>query len=89
MLGVYDDRAPERLTIPANLELQGRINELYDDVNSGKVDTVFITLPMTANRRIEQILRVLGDTPAPLCGEYEPLINDNGSSGVDVHFKII
>lgn len=64
VLGVYDDRAPERIVVPKGLELRGRINELYDDVNSGKVDMVFISLPMTANRRIEQILRVLGDTPA-------------------------
>ena len=64
IVGVYDDREPDRIDMPEGLQLLGQINQVYHDVLTGEVDTVFITLPMTANKRIEKILQVLGDTPA-------------------------
>ena len=64
IVGVYDDRAPSRLALPPEVPLNGNISNLYQAVETDKVDTVFIALPMTANKRIEQVLRVLGDTKA-------------------------
>lgn len=64
IVGVYDDRAPSRLELPPEVPLNGNISNLYQAVETDKVDTVFIALPMTANKRIEQVLRVLGDTKA-------------------------
>ena len=61
---MYDDRDAERTVVPEGLQLLGAIDQVYHDVLTGKVDTVFITLPMTANRRIEKILQGLGDTSA-------------------------
>jgi putative colanic acid biosynthesis UDP-glucose lipid carrier transferase len=62
IIGVYDDRTPSRLDLPSEIVLQGSISKVYEAVEAGDVDTVFIALPMTANKRIEQVLRVLGDT---------------------------
>ena len=62
--GIYDDRGEDRISVPSHLSYNGKIQQAINDVNEGKIDTIFITLPMTANRRIEQILRVLGDTGA-------------------------
>lgn len=64
IVGVYDDRTPSRLELPSGISLNGNISNLYKAVETGNVDTVFIALPMTANKRIEQVLRVLGDTKA-------------------------
>ncbi|MAF64012.1 MAG: undecaprenyl-phosphate glucose phosphotransferase [Blastomonas sp.] len=64
IVGVYDDRAPSRLELPREVSLNGNISNLYQAVEKDKIDTVFIALPMTANKRIEQVLRVLGDTKA-------------------------
>lgn len=62
--GIYDDRLPERLSLTEEYSLAGNIKKAYEDVEAGKIDNVFIALPMTANKRIEQVLRVLGDTKA-------------------------
>lgn len=62
--GVYDDREQERLPAKPGTKLVGRIEAAIDAVNQGKLDQIFITLPMTANRRVEQILHRLGDTNA-------------------------
>ena len=64
IVGVYDDRALARLDVPSSLSFCGQVQQAYDDIETGKLDTLFITLPMNANVRIEKILRVLGDTKA-------------------------
>lgn len=64
VVGVYDDRDADRTVIPEGLQSLGVIDQVYHDVLTGKVDTIFITLPMTANKRIEKILQILGDTQA-------------------------
>ncbi len=63
VVGIYDDRSSGRLSESHSYEINGKIDSLYTEACSGKIDTVFVTLPITANKRIEQILRVLGDTP--------------------------
>ena len=62
--GVFDDRDISRLPLKEGTPLAGRIEGAVEAVNDGKLDQIFITLPMTANNRIEQILHRLGDTNA-------------------------
>ncbi len=62
--GVYDDREVNRLAIPDGMAIEGDIDEAVEAVRNGEFDQVFITLPMTANKRIEQVLHRLGDTNA-------------------------
>jgi putative colanic acid biosynthesis UDP-glucose lipid carrier transferase len=61
--GVYDDRAVKRLNLH-NLSLVGNIDTLVRDAKAGKVDFVFITLPICADVRIDQIVRELADCTA-------------------------
>ncbi|CAZ90352.1 putative UDP-sugar lipid carrier transferase [Thiomonas arsenitoxydans] len=61
--GVYDDRAVKRLNLQS-LSLVGSIDDLVRDAREGKVDFVFITLPICAEHRIDQIVRDLADTTA-------------------------
>ena len=62
--GAYDDRQVDRMINSDKFSLLGNVQQAYADIESGKIETVFITLPMTANSRIEEILCVLGDTKA-------------------------
>ncbi|MBU3020908.1 undecaprenyl-phosphate glucose phosphotransferase [Aestuariibacter sp. A3R04] len=62
--GVYDDRDLSRLAVPDDISIEGNLCDAVNAVRAGELDQVFITLPMTANRRIEQILHELGDTNA-------------------------
>ena len=62
--GIFDDREPDRLPFRPGTQIAGRIEDAIAAVNSNELDQVFITLPMTANRRVEQILHQLGDTNA-------------------------
>ncbi|NVK57501.1 MAG: undecaprenyl-phosphate glucose phosphotransferase [Alteromonadaceae bacterium] len=64
VVGAYDDREQDRIVQSDIMTFLGKIEQVYADIEADKLDTVFITLPMTANRRIEEILRVLGDTKA-------------------------
>ena len=64
VVGAYDDRQVDRVVHSEQFSLLGNVQQAYADIESGKIETVFVTLPMTANSRIEEILRVLGDTKA-------------------------
>ena len=61
--GLYDDRSRDRLS-PGKLVLQGRLDDLVDDARSGKIDAVYITLPMCAEHRITQLVDKLADSTA-------------------------
>ncbi|ABC31376.1 putative colanic acid biosynthsis UDP-glucose lipid carrier transferase [Hahella chejuensis KCTC 2396] len=66
LAGFYDDRIDmtdltRRVTIEEKA-LCGGFDKLYEDVHSGKVDTIYITLPMCAERRIKDMMDRLADT---------------------------
>lgn len=64
--GVYDDREATRRT-PLNLpdeSFRGDLDQLVEDARQGKIDLVYISLPLRAETRIAWILRKLGDTTA-------------------------
>jgi len=64
-IGYYDDRvkmsADRRLTDDA---VVGNIAQLVDDCKSGKVDTVYITLAMSAELRIKKLTEKLANSTA-------------------------
>jgi len=64
--GYFDDRDPERLNpMPERLGPPiGRLNDLLDLAHRGKVDIVYIALPLRAESRISDIVRKLADSTA-------------------------
>lgn len=64
--GYYDDRkldGDRRLNCDEN-QWRGDLAKLYADARNGKVETIFVTLPMAAEHRVRDILEKLGDTTA-------------------------
>lgn len=60
--GFFDDRDVLRLPKKHQGDLQGMVNSGVELARSGKFDVVYIALPLAAQKRIELILRALGDT---------------------------
>jgi putative colanic acid biosynthesis UDP-glucose lipid carrier transferase len=66
VIGFYDDR-PEARTADLPTELGarlGNIDELVEQTRSGKIQTIYITLPMRAEKRIRDVLDRLSDSTA-------------------------
>ena len=64
--GYFDDRkgfSDERLAVETKT-LSGNTEELIKLAKNGKIDIVFITLPMQAEKRIKKVLEALSDTTA-------------------------
>jgi Undecaprenyl-phosphate glucose phosphotransferase len=67
VLGVFDDRTDERAPITApGLKKLGTIEDLIDFVRSTRVDTLILTLPVTAENRLLQILERLWVLPVDI-----------------------
>lgn len=64
--GFYDDRVKTRsdLNHEVNALFQGKLEQLVINAKQGKLDTVFVTLPMRAENRIRWLLDQLADTTA-------------------------
>lgn len=62
MTGYYDDRDASRLPDHGNLPLLGKIDEALTLAKSGKVQNVYIALPMQAQKRINEILNAFSDS---------------------------
>ncbi|MEZ8186317.1 undecaprenyl-phosphate glucose phosphotransferase [Shewanella sp. 5S214] len=61
-VGFYDDRQPSRIE---NLDvslLVGSINDAVDLARNGKVQKLYLCLPMIAEKRIADIIETLGDS---------------------------
>ena len=63
--GFFDDRAPERMAQGATRAL-GKLSELRDYVACHRIELVYITLPMTRQRRIVELLNSLQDSTASI-----------------------
>jgi len=66
LVGFYDDR-PEarRAKLPADVgDCVGNIDQLVVDAHTGKVQMIFVTLPLRAERRVQAVLQKLADTTA-------------------------
>ncbi len=66
VMGYYDDRKLDagRRMVCDERPLQGDLEQLYEDAKSGKVEAIFVTLPMAAENRVRTILEKLGNTTA-------------------------
>jgi Undecaprenyl-phosphate glucose phosphotransferase len=67
VLGVFDDRGAQRAPVSAgNLKMLGSVDDLIDFVRSTRVDTLILTLPVTAESRLLQILERLWVLPVDI-----------------------
>jgi len=68
LVGYYDDRSQKRVETEPNLVVTnknvGDFNQLIEDCKAGKVDTLYITLAMSAEHRIRHITELLADSTA-------------------------
>ncbi|MBM4361904.1 MAG: undecaprenyl-phosphate glucose phosphotransferase [Deltaproteobacteria bacterium] len=66
IVGFYDDRRPGRShSMPDSYGVfAGDLDQLVTDAKEGRVDRVYITLPLKAEPRINQVVRRLADTTA-------------------------
>lgn len=89
--GYYDDSPPDAAP-PANV--MGSLSQLVEDVHEGKIDVVYIALPMDAKQRIVDLLKKLADTTASVYLlpdffvielEHARWVNLNGIPVLSVH----
>jgi putative colanic acid biosynthesis UDP-glucose lipid carrier transferase len=64
LLGYFDDRSAARLELPVDVPLIGGLNELPHFIEEHGVKDVFITLPLTSQPRILQLMETLQNTTA-------------------------
>ncbi len=62
VIGVYDDRKPSEQT--GDLQFGGKLDKLVEDVHEGKIDFVYITMPIQEEKRTLDLLNELADTTA-------------------------
>jgi putative colanic acid biosysnthesis UDP-glucose lipid carrier transferase len=62
--GVYDDREPQRLPYEFTNQIAGNVDDAIEKARQGEVDFVYIALPMSAEKRIMQVLNLCSDTTA-------------------------
>jgi undecaprenyl-phosphate glucose phosphotransferase len=64
LAGFYDDRnSDRRMAVPEQYGgVIGDLNQLVTDAREGKIDIVYISLPLRAESRINALVRKLGDT---------------------------
>jgi len=66
VMGFYDDRVAnndmDRRLIGQDIVVNGGLDQLYQDAHDGKIDIVFITLPMRAELRMRTVIDRLADT---------------------------
>jgi putative colanic acid biosysnthesis UDP-glucose lipid carrier transferase len=65
-VGFYDDRRPAgtRPLAREPIEVVGNLDTMVRHAREGKIDIVYITLPMSAEKRIQALLAKLSDTTA-------------------------
>ncbi len=70
MVGYFDDRGPDRVHAEAAGKVVGRVDEVVDFVKRHGIHHVYITLPLTAQPRILDLLSKLQDTTSSV--HYAP-----------------
>ena len=81
VVGVFDDREPDRVTPDDDdgMALDGTIDDLLQRVRAGEVSNIYITLPMSAESRVQDIVRRFADTTASIY--YSPPLGQFGLVG--------
>ncbi|OSM07116.1 undecaprenyl-phosphate glucose phosphotransferase [Magnetofaba australis] len=65
-LGFFDDRDISRLQGLGEEQLKGKSGDVIDYVKKSKVDTVYISLPMTSQERIMNLIQAVQDSTASI-----------------------
>lgn len=65
-LGFFDDRGAERVNLPATAQLRGTLESLPRFIDEHGVKDVFITLPLSSQPRILNLMEALQNTTASL-----------------------
>jgi putative colanic acid biosynthesis UDP-glucose lipid carrier transferase len=66
VVGFFDDRAASRLPLRSSTRILGKLSDLASYVAHNGIDTVYITLPMTRQRRVRELLQSLGESTASI-----------------------
>ncbi len=66
VVGLFDDRGPDRLGELGPLRLQGKLTELTEYVRLNKIDVIFIGLPIRHIQRVKDLLDELRDSTASI-----------------------
>ncbi len=64
LIGYFDDRSPDRIKSELPADIMGGIDDAIELAKQGKVDLIYIVLPMKAEERIACILERCADTTA-------------------------
>lgn len=62
LFGLFDDRAPSRLPHEFQNQIAGKISDVLAAAKEGKIDYIYIAMPMSAETRIMDILNQCSDT---------------------------
>lgn len=65
-IGFYDDRELERIDLEGITELKGNLDQLINDAKNGKIDSIYITMPLKAENRTQYLISRLSDTTVSL-----------------------
>jgi Undecaprenyl-phosphate glucose phosphotransferase len=70
--GVYEDRHRLVSDRCMGIPIRGSVNDLIFDIRNRRLDTVIVSLPLTADQRLTQIVEKLRQTPVTvaLCPEW-------------------
>lgn len=75
VIGVYDDLDPGVATL-GSLSLEGKLAELVEHAREGRIDYVYVTLPMQDEQRALSLLNELADTTASVYVVPDLFVND-------------
>jgi putative colanic acid biosysnthesis UDP-glucose lipid carrier transferase len=64
LVGIFDDRTPDRLHGGERHRLLGRVSEIASFVKANRVQLIYLSLPMASQPRIKELLDSLKDTTA-------------------------
>lgn len=63
-IGYFDDRNAERLPVACHGQLLGRFSDVVSFVQRNAVDAIYISLPVSGNARVHELISQLRDTTA-------------------------
>jgi putative colanic acid biosynthesis UDP-glucose lipid carrier transferase len=66
VVGYFEDRSPDRLPSVGDSEILGKMHELPAFVLKRQIQTVYITIPMSGQRRITDLIDSLRDSTASI-----------------------
>jgi len=65
-IGFYDDREIDRIHVGGIDEIKGNLDELIVQAKSGEIDTIYLTMPLKAESRAQELIARLADTTVSL-----------------------